>query len=318
MFPAEMTLCMLLISCPVAAELDNIEKWAKKRGIPKKDPGRILIAKWNLTNFGVQKRGDDHLRMMAKIIGLFDVVAVQEIADDLTHLRKLLGFLGGNWDNVYSDIGGNAERLGFIYNSTKVSRKNLDAELVVKGDFSLEVVTDGKKKTYSDFNLNPYMVDFAAGGFEFTLVNVHLYQALEIVRAQEASAVSKWAAGRSDKKYPPCEDIIVLGDFNMNRWNMSDATYKELVAHGLSVPEHTTEFASGSSLSGEAFYDAVTFVSKKTTADCSGQDGVFDFDNAVFPTEWKKLKTESERATFKDYLRYYLSDHRPLWREFKA
>jgi hypothetical protein len=219
---------------------------------------------------------------------------------------------------VYSDIGGNAERLGFIHDTDRVSRKNLAAELVVKGDFSLEVVTDGKKKTYSDFNRNPYMVDFSAGGFEFTLVNVHLYQALEIVRAQEATAVSKWAAGRSDKKYPPCNDIIVLGDFNMNKWNVSDATYKELVEHGLSVPAHTTEFVSGSSLSGEAFYDAVTFVPKKTEANCSGQDGVFDFDNAVFPTEWKKLKTESEKATFKDYLRYYLADHRPLWKGFKT
>jgi hypothetical protein len=39
---------------------------------------------------------------------------------------------------------------------------------------------------------------------------------------------------------------------------------------------------------------------------------VFDFDGAVFKTLWDLVKP----ARFKGYLRYYLSDHRPLWAEF--
>jgi len=300
-------------------ELANIEQWAKKRAVPKKKPDNVLAATWNLTNFGVQDRQDDHLRMMAAIIRLFDVVAVQEVADDLTDFRKLLGFLGDNWDAVYSDIGGNDERLGFIYDTARATRKGLAAELVIKGDFSIEVVTEGKKKTFTDFNRNPYMVNFEAGGFDFTLVAVHLYQALELVRAAEAEAVSKWAAGRADKKFPPCEDIIVLGDFNMKVWAVGDRTYDELVTHGLSLPKHDTEFASGSNLAGDGFYDAVSFVPKKTADNYGGKTGVFDFDNAVFPKEWKKVAkgTDSEKKVFKDYLRYYIADHRPLWVEFK-
>jgi hypothetical protein len=43
------------------------------------------------------------------------------------------------------------------------------------------------------------------------------------------------------------------------------------------------------------------------------QVGVFDYDGAVFPDLWK---TRGD-AVFKRYLRYYLSDHRPMWVELR-
>lgn len=41
--------------------------------------------------------------------------------------------------------------------------------------------------------------------------------------------------------------------------------------------------------------------------------GVFDFDDAVFRSLY-----EDETRDFLAYVRYYLSDHRPLWAQFKT
>jgi len=41
--------------------------------------------------------------------------------------------------------------------------------------------------------------------------------------------------------------------------------------------------------------------------------GVFDFDGVVFPDLW----AGRGRAAFHAYLRYYLSDHRPMWVELR-
>jgi hypothetical protein len=37
---------------------------------------------------------------------------------------------------------------------------------------------------------------------------------------------------------------------------------------------------------------------------------VFDFDAVIFPDLWK---SGTNMKDFKTYLRYYISDHRPMW-----
>jgi hypothetical protein len=39
---------------------------------------------------------------------------------------------------------------------------------------------------------------------------------------------------------------------------------------------------------------------------------VFDMDGALFRTLWESRN----RADFLAYMRYYVSDHRPMWAEF--
>jgi hypothetical protein len=59
-------------------------------------------------------------------------------------------------------------------------------------------------------------------------------------------------------------------------------------------------------------YDQVAMLPVTTRA-WLVQVGVFDYDGAVFPDLWKKRGD----AVFKRYLRYYLSDHRPMWVELR-
>jgi hypothetical protein len=43
--------------------------------------------------------------------------------------------------------------------------------------------------------------------------------------------------------------------------------------------------------------------------------GVFDFDGAVFRALWGE--TKAQQSKFRSYVRYYLSDHRPLWAQVR-
>ena len=58
-------------------------------------------------------------------------------------------------------------------------------------------------------------------------------------------------------------------------------------------------------------YDQISFlpsIKLKITA-----QGVFDFDGTIFPELW----TNESKANFMAYLRYYISDHRPLWMQLE-
>ena len=77
-------------SFDVNKQIDLINAHKKHRGIPEATDENIIVATWNLTNFGVQERKSEHLKLMAEIIKDFDVVAIQEIADDVTQHYELL------------------------------------------------------------------------------------------------------------------------------------------------------------------------------------------------------------------------------------
>jgi endonuclease/exonuclease/phosphatase family metal-dependent hydrolase len=311
------------ISFDVDAEIKALDQLKQTRKIPAKSASKLLVATWNLANFGLQKRKEDHFRLIAYTLQYFDVVALQEIADDITHLEQLLALMGPSYDCIYSDIGGNVERAAYIYDTKKVSQKGLIAELVIKTSRTKEVeVTVGdhtETESFQDFNRNPYMVNFVAKNFNFTLVNVHLYWSSEFIRAAEVKALGAWAKGRARLKesQPPSNDIILLGDFNMPSFDADDPIYAPIKRYGFKAPLHETHNAEGSNLAGDKYYDQVFFLPKHTEQDFSKKIGVFDFDNALFANFWGQARDDKKkRQQFHQYIRYYLSDHRPLWCQF--
>lgn len=292
-----------------------------KRGIPKKSKSTVLIASWNLTNFGVQERTSEHLEIMAHVLSKFDVIAVQEVADDLTQFDELLKQMDGNYKAVFSDIAGNYERLGFIYDATKLEKRGLVAELAMRTSqqkrITIEIGEEKEEMEFDGFNRNPYMATFKAGLFEFTLVNVHLYWSNKSLRLLEAKALSNWARKRSEKpeSHLPAKDIMLLGDFNIPQIKSGDPYYDEITSNGLVAPIHETEYI-GSNLAGDKNYDQLFFFPKHTNEDFNnGKIGVVDFDNAVFRDLWKSDKS-SKKSYFFQYIRYYMADHRPLWAQF--
>ncbi len=90
--------------------------------------------------------------------------------------------------------------------------------------------------------------------------------------------------------------------------------------HGLYTPryEHKGEDAVletqiGTAVRSENHYDQLLFFPENTESDLVSF-GVFDFDAALFPDLWQARG----RTDFHSYVIWALSDHRPLWAQFKV
>lgn len=207
-------------SYELADELANLRAHKAKRGVPDKSSGALLAATWNLTNLGLQKRTPDDLRLMAEICSWFDLVAIQEIADDLTQLRALMSHLPASFRVIVSDIGGNDERTGFLYDSAKVERLELAAEVAVPPSDHRHIQLRGVSGCFHGFDRNPYVVAFRAGSLTFTAVSAHLYFGShsfkdEDRRALEVYALARWASQQVKSSYAFSNNVLVMGDLNL-------------------------------------------------------------------------------------------------------
>jgi endonuclease/exonuclease/phosphatase family metal-dependent hydrolase len=288
------------------------------RAIPAKASKRLLLATWNIANLGAQERRPDDYALLAEIVSWFDLVALQEVKDNRAGLDALLAALPRSWRAVYSDAAGNDERMAFVYDSAKVKTRELVGEIAVApSDLKHVKLPEAKLAKFAGFDRNPYIASFELRKTIFCLANVHLYYGkpsrpadLER-RALEAYAVARWCERESKSKYALTPIIAALGDFNLPKRDENDPIFRAMTKTGLQLPEHSTQI--GSNLAGDKHYDQVAFFPTGAGASFTGKAGVFDFDGGVFAALWTS-KTEKQ---FRAYLRYYLSDHRPLWAEFQ-
>lgn len=303
-------------SYSLATERQALLATKTARGVPDKAKKKLLAATWNLTNFGVQKRSDNDLALMAEVISWFDLVAIQEIADDLKHLRLLMSHLPPTYKVIISDIGGNDERAGFLYDSTKVERLELAAEVGVSPSDLHNIRMRGVSGSFQGFDRNPYLVAFQAGALEFTAVCVHLFFGSnayydEDRRALEAYALARWADQCHKAPGAYSQNVLVMGDFNLPIRDEKSTVYKALKANRLILPKHSTTM--GSNLAGDKEYDQVAFQAGGMEDSYNDESGVFDFDRVPFFADAWHTSPDYFNAAVK----YHISDHRPLWAEFK-
>jgi hypothetical protein len=142
-------------------------------------------------------------------------------------------------------------------------------------------------------------------------------------RILETFAVARWCDLRRKSTHAYVKNVIALGDFNLPRREPGDPVYDALVRLGIELPEHS-DLVGGSNLNGDKFYDQIAFVPglKKSRL---VKSGTFDFDGAIFSGLWKENPAGplpidemiEKNPQFFAYVRYYLSDHRPLWAQLK-
>ncbi|MEO6455149.1 MAG: endonuclease/exonuclease/phosphatase family protein [Ginsengibacter sp.] len=283
--------------------------------IPAGTATNMRIATWNIANLGAQEREDAHLKMIAEILTWFDIIAVQEVKENSEHFQKIVSLMRKSYKFIFSDEGGNNERIAFIYNSKKLTLLQEVAELAVPPSEYEDIKITGVAQTFEGFDRNPYIASFRTKKFEFTLLSVHLYYGDDTEeksinrRCLEAYCVGRWAELRGKSKYSfnGIKNVFALGDFNLPMIDEKDKIYKALVARGLLLPDHTSKIYSN--ISDDKMYDQIAFLPDAKSRIIS--QGVFPFDNAAFADIYNtKTKTE-----FKEYIKYYLSDHRPMWME---
>ena len=91
-----------------AEGLLRLKEGFREAGVPKHDlDDTLLLATWNVREFDSAKygeRGQEPLLYIAEIIGRFDLVAVQEVWEDLSALDRLTDFLGGWWRYLVTGV----------------------------------------------------------------------------------------------------------------------------------------------------------------------------------------------------------------------
>lgn len=284
--------------------------------IPAGTTKNLRIATWNIANLGAQEREEAHLKIIAEILSWFDIVSVQEVKENSEHFQKIVGIMGKQYSFVFSDEGGNNERIAFIYNNKKLTLLQEVAELAIPPAEFKSIKITGVAQTFEGFDRSPYMASFrTTNKFEFTLLGVHLYFGDDTEeksinrRCLEAYAVGRWAdlRGKSKFTFNNIKNVFAMGDFNIPLAEASDKIYDALVLRGLQLPEHTTKVYSN--IANDKMYDQIAFLPDSKTRIIS--HGVYPFDNAAFADIYN-TKTKAE---FKGYIKYFISDHRPMWME---
>lgn len=313
----------------VDREVAALRDHAKTRGLPRRASGKLLLATWNIANLGVQKRRASDYALIAEVCGWFDLIAIQEVNDSLEGLRGLQAALPDRYRLLFSEASGNQERQAFVYDETKIRQLEKVGRLSIPPSQLKHIRVPGTDEPFEGWDRGPYVAAFEADSFRFLLVNVHLFFGSDAPddmarRARETFAVAWWAERRQESKHAFTKDIIPLGDFNLPALTPDDPILKALTARGLelgrvwqelkrkgmeAVDEHPS-VVGGSSLGGRKHYDQIAFFPGETTE--LERVDVFDFDNAIFRGLWER-RTEKQ---FLAYVRYFISDHRPLWAEF--
>jgi hypothetical protein len=306
----------------------------REEAIPAKTVDRtLLLATWNIREFDSAKYGDrctECFYYIAEIMNHFDLIAVQEVREDLRALDRLQDILGGWWKYIVTDVtegtSGNRERMAFLYDSRKVAFGGLAGEIVlpdVKGERALQ------------FARTPFICGFKSGWTKFNLCTVHIYYgkstATDPRRVKEIQDLAKFLAKRA--KMPPAqpptaagsamgrgapepENLILLGDFNI--FDRGDATMKALTDAGFEIPPEL-QAIPGSNKKQDKHYDQIAFMTRPNRFGTTGKAGVFNYYKSVF-RDTDKDAYQSLMGTAKkydDWRTYQMSDHLVMWIELQ-
>ena len=272
----------------------------------------LNIATWNIRDFGKKSRTDDAILFIAQILFQFDLIAIVEVRDDLTDLKRVLDRLGSDWEFIISDWqddwGGNWERTAFIYDKRMVSLTGLASEAQPKRNkVGTEYVSD------TSWWRSPYLASFQAGDFDFILMAMHARWGTTDGRMKELKQFGKWIKERwiDDKDNVFDDDLIVVGDFNIPK--IGDKFYKALTTDSkLKMPQSLAGIKDTAASPGNKRYDQILHRSREDfPISFSDRGGVIDFARDNLMRELLP-NTPANRRTWE------LSDHFPLWVQVKT
>jgi endonuclease/exonuclease/phosphatase family metal-dependent hydrolase len=273
----------------------------------------LNIATWNIREFGRmrrrKRRSEAAIHYIAEILSQFNLIAIAELRDDLTDLKRVLEILGPYWRAVFSDFNsdraGNRERIAYLYDKRVAAFTGLAAE--ANPPLKKNRVTKEYEPTIVWWR-SPFMASFRAGNFDFVLLTVHIrWGDNEASRIPELEKLAEWVDDRCKEKYVFDKDFIVMGDFNIPE--IDDELYRAITSRGLEIPDALRGTDHGSNLARNKRYDQILHYRRHTTT-MKGAGGVLDF----YRNDWRALFPEGEYPDMDDKeFTYQMSDHLPLW-----
>ena len=290
----------------------------------KKLDKNLLIASWNIRAFGnltrkwdsddddSPKRDLHSILCIGEIIKRFDVIAIQEVKANIRALRDTLKVLGNNWSLILTDVNkgdsGNGERMAYLFDTRRVQLSGLAGELVVPNEW---IKTASQEALTEQFVRTPYAVSFKSNDQTFILVTLHiLYGKKSSDRIKELKGIAKWLSDWAKDINAYHQNLIALGDFNIDeRGDLLDDTF---ISEGLYVPPQLQDEGVTRSIFDETkYYDQIAWFNGSGNQPRLSLEfvngGNYDFVGRVL----------ANRILSKLSLSYHISDHYPLWAEFK-
>jgi endonuclease/exonuclease/phosphatase family metal-dependent hydrolase len=286
---------------------------------------RLLLATWNIREFESARYGArplEALYYIAEIIDHFDIVAVQEVREDLSSLEKVMEILGKWWDYLLTDVtegaAGNRERVAFVYDTRKVRFGGLAGEVVVP--------PASKDAPAAQYARTPFIVGFRTSWFKFTICSAHLYYGTDSAddprRLKEIQLLAKHLAAEVNKDSAWAKNMILLGDFNI--YGVTDATFKALTAAGFQI--HPKLMGLGSNVDQSKHFDQIAFIApdlKDRLDQCNA--GVFNYYQYIYRDDEAQAYADDVPMTsggnpgnYKLWRTYQMSDHLPMWIELRV
>lgn len=326
------------------------------QSVPNKDAeDNLLLATFNVRDLGKNnrrgwgKRMPESLFYIAEVISRFDFVAIQEV-NELDEWLQIMKILGRDWDFIATDetdrkLGGNGERMTFVYDKRKVWFQNIAGEIVLPADMLISKTSfevDGNKiKVGNQFKRTPFIASFQSGWLKFDICTVHIYYGSNSgeklnQRVEEIGTIAKYLSTRADRALGKNRALILLGDFNIV--SPTHKTMEALENNGFVVPKILKKKPSTGT---EKHYDQIAFKTKPEVLEYveSASDnpvqvnaGVIDLFESVFTsndfeiyrdivatktTAGKKAIEANDEAglkqAYKNWRTYQFSDHYPMW-----
>jgi endonuclease/exonuclease/phosphatase family metal-dependent hydrolase len=326
--------------------------------VPAKDADHnLLLATWNIRDFdkvnrrGFGKRLPESFYYIAEIISRFDFVAVQEV-NRLGEWERVMRILGPQWDYLATDvadtsIGGNGERLTYVWDKRKVWFQNIAGEIVLPAHMlisQVETEVDGNTiKAGKQFRRTPFVASFQSGWFKFDICTVHIYYGSKSgakldQRVEEIATIAEYLSERADV-HMAADDraMILLGDFNIV--SPDHKTMKALLDNGFKVPE-SLRFETN--VAETNHYDQIAFKTHRNLVEYTEVNsddpternaGVFKLFGSTFkPSQVDDYKAAMDKTSnlnsadyggdydkyLHDWRTYQLSDHNVLWVRLKV
>lgn len=320
--------------------------------VPDKDADQnLLLATWNIRDFGkTNRRGygerqpETHF-YIAEILSHFDFIAVQEI-NELEEWETVMDILGPDWSYIATDVtdvklGGNGERLTYLYDRRKVRFQNIAGEIVLPPDMlisKVELQVMGEKVVAGkQFNRSPFVGRFQSGWFKFDICTVHLYYGDDYgpklqQRVEEIGRIASYLGKRADETLLRGSSLILLGDFNIV--HPEHQTMKALVDEGFQIPKALRQ---PTNINRNKYYDQIAFKTEPQVLEYierRSQDpkkcnaGIFEIFESIYREEdfeqYRVAASQSPngmmeqnegdlRDYYLDWRTYQISDHKPMW-----
>ena len=140
----------------------TLDKDPTKYGIPQREYGSVVLASFNIRKLAaIDKRRQETWDFLSYVCQHFDLLAIQEIMDDLEGFKFLAHKMGSEYGTVVSDQTGVfpgerglGERLGFIYNRNLIWRDDVVSDVTYDRSKLLHTIAQHHEELYE--SLAPY------------------------------------------------------------------------------------------------------------------------------------------------------------------